>query len=153
MSRSHWRYRQPLSLSTRKYTRDILNQPLWSCYIRSWARSFKEENAYCLPGWIVVSVRRGGECQGALALARDNSFRPRTKHIHAREWFTAQMVQSGQYTISYVSTRDGCSCSDKGSRHEALTRRMGLQFGVEEQNQCNQCNESFPAHNALLRAR
>ena len=96
-----------------------------------------------------------GDNQGTLALAKNTSFRPRTKHIHVCERFIAQLVQNGQCTICYVPTleiiADALTKALPRERHETLTRRMGLQFGNKEPNKCNKCNGAFHTCNDLHR--
>jgi hypothetical protein len=70
-----------------------------------WLRSFVDE------------VRGGGEkpmlinCdnQGAIALAKDNKFHSRTKHIDLRYHFIREAVQDGKISVSYVPTEENVS--------------------------------------------
>ena len=73
-----------------------------------------------------------GDNQGALALARNNDFRARIKHIHAQERFITDMVERGLYFISYVPTThmtaDALTKALSRELHEKHVRAMGLSF-------------------------
>ena len=96
-----------------------------------------------------------GDNRGALALARNTDFRPRTKHIHAREQYIAQLVESGQVFVSYVPTKDIVADTlTKALPREVFTRHtssMGLVFGAnaDTYHSCNKCSTVFPSRNAL----
>ena len=95
-----------------------------------------------------------GDNRGALALARNTDFKPRTKHIHARERYITQLVESGQLYVSYVPTKTMVADAlTKALPREAFTRHasaMGLIF-TTSRNVCNVCSTSFFSRNALHR--
>lgn len=94
-----------------------------------------------------------GDNKGALALARQSAFRPRTKHIHVREPYITHMVKSGQCFINYVPTKD--MIADALTKplpreaHERLTKHMGLVFADTRHHQCSNCYGIFPSRNLL----
>jgi len=96
-----------------------------------------------------------GDNQGALAMAKSSDFRPRTKHIHARERYITHMVESGQCQISYVCTKDmiadALTKALPREQHEYLVKLMGLVFGDEEKQTCHQCLNIFPSRNELYK--
>jgi hypothetical protein len=47
-----------------------------------------------------------GDNQGAIALAKDNKFHARTKHIDLRYHFIREAVDDGKITMKYVPTAD-----------------------------------------------
>ena len=57
-----------------------------------------------------------GDNKSALALAKNNKFRPRTKHIHARERFITNLVENSQCLLLYVPSRDSTYPTFNGSR-------------------------------------
>lgn len=96
-----------------------------------------------------------GDNQGALALAKKNDFRPRTKHIHARERYIAQMVESGNVLLSYVPTKHMIADaltkplpSESFNRH---AKAMGLIFHKRPDYSCKVCESSFDSRNTLFR--
>jgi len=96
-----------------------------------------------------------GDNQGALAMAKSSDFRPRTKHIHARERYITHMVESGQCQISYVPTKDmiadALTKALPREQHEYLTKLLGLVFGDEEKKTCHQCLVIFSSRNTLYK--
>lgn len=96
-----------------------------------------------------------GDNQGALALAKNNDFRPRTKHIHARERYIAQMVDSGNVLLSYVPTKSMIAdAPTKPLPSEAFKRHaisMGLMFHERPEHSCKVCDSCFDSRNALFR--
>jgi len=94
-----------------------------------------------------------GDNQGALAMAKSSDFRPRTKHIHARERYITHMVESGQCQISYVPTKDmiadALTKALPREQHEYLAKLLGLVFGDEEKKTCHQCLVIFSSRNTL----
>jgi hypothetical protein len=65
-----------------------------------------------------VSEIRGGEekpltvlCdnQGAIALAKDNKFHSRTKHIDLRYHFIREAVENGKISVKYIPTDENVS--------------------------------------------
>ena len=47
--------------------------------------------------------------QGAIALAKDNKFHMRTKHIDMRYHFIREVVEDGKVTVQYIPTGDNVS--------------------------------------------
>ena len=47
--------------------------------------------------------------QGAIALAKDNKFHTRTKHIDVRYHFICEAVEDGKVVVQYILTRDNVS--------------------------------------------
>ena len=47
--------------------------------------------------------------QGAIALAKDNKFHTRTKHIDVHYHFIHEAVEDGKVTVQYIPTRDNIS--------------------------------------------
>lgn len=47
-----------------------------------------------------------GDNKSALALAKNNDFHTRTKHIHARERLITDLVNTHQYLLQYVPSHD-----------------------------------------------
>ena len=47
-----------------------------------------------------------GDSQGAIALAQNPVFHPRSKHIAIQYHFTRELIQSNQITVQYISTKD-----------------------------------------------
>ena len=47
--------------------------------------------------------------QGAIALARDNKFHARTKHINLRYHFIREAVEDGKIQVKYIPTGDNVS--------------------------------------------
>lgn len=94
-----------------------------------------------------------GDNQGALAMAKSNTFRPRTKHIHVRERFIAQMVQDGHCQIFYVPTRDmiadALTKALPRERLKTLLAHMGLQFHGNIPQSCQTCLRCFTTRNEL----
>ena len=94
-----------------------------------------------------------GDNKSALALAKNNDFRPRTKHIHARERFITDLVTSGQCGLHYVPTKDMIAdAMTKALPREAHQRHsiaMNLAFGVLTPNVCYNCNLQFLTRNQL----
>ena len=89
-----------------------------------------------------------GDNKGALALARQHVYRPRTKHIHVREQYITHMVESGQCLIEYISTRDMIADAlTKPLPREPLERHarlIGLVFQESSHHQCGHCYGIFP---------
>lgn len=94
-----------------------------------------------------------GDNQGALALARNNEFRARTKHIHARERFITHMVDTKQCLIEYVPTAEMIADAlTKALYRETFmkhARAMELLFGPEYKKKCKKCASIFASRNAL----
>ena len=94
-----------------------------------------------------------GDNKGALALAKHNVYRPRTKHIHVRERFIAHMVESGQCSVDYVPTRDmiadALTTPLAREPHERHANGMGLSFHESKHHQCGICFGVFPSRNQL----
>lgn len=92
---------------------------------------------------------------GALAMAKNNDFRPRTKHIHARERYITEMVENNRCRLEYVSTRDmvadALTKALPREQHEYHTRAMGLIFGDEIKRTCKKCYIAYPTVNELHR--
>ena len=65
----------------------------------------------------VSEIRGGGEkpltilCdnQGAIALAKDNKFHARTKHIDLQYHFIREAVEDGKITVKYIPTDENVS--------------------------------------------
>ena len=68
--------------------------------------------------------------QGALALTENPVFHPRSKHIAIQYHFTCELVQAGQLTIKYISTKamvaNALTKSLPCPQHVALTEMMGV---------------------------
>ena len=68
--------------------------------------------------------------QGALALTENLVFHPRSKHITIQYHFTRKLVQAGQLTVKYISTKamvaDALTKSLPRPQHVALTEMMGV---------------------------
>jgi len=46
-----------------------------------------------------------GDSQGALALAQNPVFHPRSKHIAIQYHFTRELVHTGQFILKYIPTK------------------------------------------------
>jgi len=95
-----------------------------------------------------------GDNKGALALAKDNAYRPRTKHIYARERFITQMVQSGQCLLEYIPTRDMVTDTMTKALPKELYKKHAHAMGViyaasSTRMTCNKCHLNFPTRNKL----
>ena len=94
-----------------------------------------------------------GDNKSALALAKQNAYRPRTKHIHVRERYIAHMVESGQCLIDYVPTKhmiaDALTKPLPREPLERHTHNMGLLFLASTFHQCHKCFGVFPSRNQL----
>lgn len=88
-----------------------------------------------------------GDNQGALAMAKNNDFRPRTKHIHVRKRFITDMVTKGSVTVSYVPTKhmiaDALTKALPREQHEVLTGLIGLEYGDHYKKVCHNCKVVF----------
>ena len=100
-----------------------------------------------------INPRLLGDNKSALALAKNNDFRPRTKHIHARERFITDLVSSRQCLLDYIPTKDMIAdCMTKALPREAHHRHalaMNLVFGALTPNVCYNCNLKFATRNQL----
>jgi hypothetical protein len=70
-----------------------------------WLRSFISEIQGTKPGALTVSC----DNQGALALAKDNKYHARTKHIDLRYHFIREAVEDGKIKIKYIPTEENVS--------------------------------------------
>ena len=70
-----------------------------------WLRSFVEE----VRGGSQSPITINCDNQGAIALAKDNKFHSRTKHIDLRFHFIREAVQDEKITVSYVPTEENPS--------------------------------------------
>ena len=70
-----------------------------------WLRTFINEVRGMGPAPITINC----DNQGAIALAKDNKFHSRTKHIDLRYHFIREAVQDGKITVSYVPTDENVS--------------------------------------------
>ena len=71
-----------------------------------------------------------GDNQGALALAQNPVFHPRSKHIDIQYHYTRELVQSQRITIKYIPTNvmlaDALTKALPRPQHWALTRMIGV---------------------------
>ena len=71
-----------------------------------------------------------GDSQGALALAQNPVFHPRSKHIAIQYHFTRELVQANQIAISYIPTKamvaDALTKALPRPQHVILTQMMGV---------------------------
>jgi hypothetical protein len=70
-----------------------------------WIRSFVNE----LRGTMPLPIQVNCDNQGALALAKDNKFHSRTKHIDLRYHFIREAVEDNKIEISYIPTDENVS--------------------------------------------
>jgi hypothetical protein len=70
-----------------------------------WLRSFMSE----LRGEEEKPLTISCDNQGAIALAKDNKFHARTKHIDIRYHFIREAVEEGKIQVKYVPTEDNVS--------------------------------------------
>jgi hypothetical protein len=70
-----------------------------------WLRSFISEIQGKTKGPLTISC----DNQGAIALAKDNKFHGRTKHIDLRYHFIREAVEDGKINVKYVPTDDNVS--------------------------------------------
>jgi hypothetical protein len=70
-----------------------------------WLRSFVSEIAGENPRLLTIHC----DNQGAIALAKDNKFHSRTKHIDLRYHFIREAVEDGKIIVKYVPTNDNVS--------------------------------------------
>ena len=70
-----------------------------------WLRSFVEE----VRGGSQGPMKINCDNQGAIALAKDNKFHSRTKHIDLRFHFIREAVQDKKITVSYIPTEENPS--------------------------------------------
>lgn len=68
--------------------------------------------------------------QGAMKLAKNNAFSPRTKHIHVKQQFLHEAVENGIVTLKYVNTNEMIAdVLTKGlprEKHCGLIKKFGL---------------------------
>lgn len=114
----------------------------------AWIISFCEDLVYKVGMPFLL-----GDNQGALAMARNNDFRPRTKHIHARERYITEMVQQGRCKVDYVATRhmvaDTLTKALPRERLDIHTRLMGLSYSEESKRTCKKCLMTWKSRNEL----
>jgi hypothetical protein len=71
-----------------------------------------------------------GDNQGALALAQNPVFHPRSKHIDVQYHYTRELVQANRIVVKYIPTdimlADGLTKSLARPQHAALTEMMGV---------------------------
>ena len=71
-----------------------------------------------------------GDSQGALALAQNPVFHPRSKHIAIQYHFTRELVQANQITVQYIPTKammaDALTKALPRPQHIILTEMMGI---------------------------
>jgi hypothetical protein len=91
-----------------------------------WLRSFIKE---------IMGIERDpltlkADNQGAIALAKDNKFHARTKHIDLRYHFIREAVDDGKIKMEYIPTTENVADiftkSLARSRHEELVAKLGL---------------------------
>ena len=68
--------------------------------------------------------------QGAIALAKDNKFQARAKHIDLRYHFICEAVKDGKIQVKYVPTDD--NVSDHQASAKAKIRQVRGVVGIEE---------------------
>lgn len=94
-----------------------------------------------------------GDNLSALALAKTNEFRPRTKHIHARERFITDLVENHHCLLHYVPTRmmiaDAFTKALPKEAHLRHATSMNLIFGPSTPNFCFRCHSGFLTRNQL----
>ena len=81
--------------------------------------------------------------QGAIALAKDNKFHTRTKHIDLQYHFIREAVDDGKIKMDYIPTIENVADIFMKplarSRHEELVAKLGLgrreEQGVEDQTE------------------
>ena len=67
-----------------------------------WLKTFVKEITGEKKGPLTVMV----DNQGAIALAKDNKFHARTKHIDLHYHFIHEAIEDGKITMKYVPTSD-----------------------------------------------
>jgi hypothetical protein len=67
-----------------------------------WLKSFVEEVCGTRGGAVKINC----DNQGAIALAKDNKFHSRTKHIDIRYHFVRESVENKKISVSYIPTND-----------------------------------------------
>ena len=70
-----------------------------------WLRSFLRELRSAPDDLLILNC----DNQGAIALAKDNKFHARTKHIDVRYHFIHEAVEDGKVAVQYIPTRDNVS--------------------------------------------
>ena len=67
-----------------------------------WLKGFVNE----IMGGEVGALTIMGDNQGAIALAKDNKFHARTKHIDLRYHFIREAVENGKIKMNYIPTSE-----------------------------------------------
>ena len=70
-----------------------------------WLHSFLQELCSTPDDPLILNC----DNQGAIALAKDNKFHARTKHIDVRYHFIRKAVEDGKVVVQYIPTRDNIS--------------------------------------------
>ena len=70
-----------------------------------WLRSFLRELRSAPDDLLILNC----DNQGAIALAKDNKFHARTKHIDVRYHFIREVVEDGKVVVQYIPTGDNVS--------------------------------------------
>ena len=70
-----------------------------------WLHSFLQELCSTPDDPLILNC----DNQGAIALAKDNKFHARTKHIDVRYHFIHEAVEDGKVAVQYIPTRDNVS--------------------------------------------
>jgi hypothetical protein len=91
-----------------------------------WLRSFIKE----IVGKDREPLTIWADNQGAIALAKDNKFHSRTKHIDLRYHFIREAVEEGKIKMNYVPTNENVADIFTKplprARHEELVAKLGL---------------------------
>jgi hypothetical protein len=67
-----------------------------------WLKTFTEEVCGTRGGAVHINC----DNQGAIALAKDNKFHSRTKHIYLRYHYIRESVENKKISLSYIPTHD-----------------------------------------------
>ena len=91
-----------------------------------------------------------GDNQGALALAQNPVFHPRSKHIATQYHFTRDLVHSQQIAVKYISTKimlaDALTKALPRPQHNSLAKLLGVyttdtkKLHVDDEGECQDSN-------------
>ena len=104
-----------------------------------WLRSFVDE----VRGTGGAAITINCDNQGAIALAKDNKFHSRTKHIDLRYHFIREAVEDGKIRVSYIPTDENVSDILTKALPKPKFQRFIEMLGLIDENKGEQREEKM----------